>query len=148
MAEISTQAEPDVALAERIFDELRRQTSDGRGIKRASYGRGEQTAHAIVRREAEELGLTIATDSACNLYMTYPGLMPGRATFVGSHLDSVPVGGNFDGAAGVLMGLSVIAGRQHAGIRPPRDITVMAVRAEESTWFAASYIGSRADSDD
>ena len=78
MAEISTQVEPDVALAERIFDELRRQTSDGRGITRASYGLGEQAAHAIVRREAEHMGLTVTTDSACNLYMTYPGLTPGR----------------------------------------------------------------------
>lgn len=144
MADISTRVEPDVALAERIFDELRRQTGDGKGITRASYGLGEQAAHAIVRREAEKMGLTVTTDSACNLYMTYPGVTPGRATFVGSHLDSVPVGGNFDGAAGVLMGLSVIAGHQRAGIRPPRDITVMAIRAEESTWFAASYIGSRA----
>jgi N-carbamoyl-L-amino-acid hydrolase len=42
------------------------------------------------------------------------------------------------------MGLSVISGYRNAGVIPPRDITVMAIRAEESTWFGASYIGSRA----
>src|SRR5690606_1609644 len=60
------------------------------------------------------------------------------------HLDSVPQGGNFDGAAGVLAGLAVAAGYRAAGVAPPQDLVVMATRAEESTWFSASYIGSRA----
>jgi N-carbamoyl-L-amino-acid hydrolase len=42
------------------------------------------------------------------------------------------------------MGLAVAAGFRQAGLAPPRDLTVMAIRAEESTWFPASYIGSRA----
>lgn len=135
---------PDVALAARLFDELGRQTGSGRGVTRASYGLGEQLAHRIARREAEALGLRVTTDAAANLYMTLPGTGGGPAIFVGSHLDSVPVGGNFDGAAGVLMGLAVAAGFRQAGLAPPRDLTVMAIRAEESTWFPASYIGSRA----
>lgn len=138
------QAAPDVALAARLFDELRDRTGNGRGVTRASYGSGEGAAHAMVRREAEALGLKIETDAACNLYMTCPGQTGGLATFIGSHLDSVPAGGNFDGAAGVLMGLSVLSGFRQAGIEPSRDVTVMAIRAEESTWFSASYIGSRA----
>ncbi|MFD1911200.1 Zn-dependent hydrolase [Halodurantibacterium flavum] len=135
---------PDIALAARLFDELRHRTGSSRGITRASYGLGEQIAHEIVRREALRLGLTCTTDAACNLYMTLKGAGAGPAIYVGSHLDSVPAGGNFDGAAGVLMGLAVVAGYCRAGIRPPQDITVMAIRAEESTWFGASYIGSRA----
>ncbi len=63
---------------------------------------------------------------------------------IGSHLDSVPGGGNFDGAAGVLAGLSVMAGFVEAGLAPERDITLIIIRAEESVWFSASYIGSRA----
>lgn len=137
-------ATPDVALAERLFDALRQRTGDGVGITRASYGLGEHVAHQMVRREAEVLGLEIATDAAGNLYMTCPGAAPGPATFIGSHLDSVPVGGNYDGAAGVLMGLSVLSGYRRANVRPARDVTLMAIRAEESNWFGASYIGSRA----
>lgn len=135
---------PDIALAARLFDELRARTGTDAGVTRISYGEGEEIAHAMVRREAEALGLRIETDAAANLYMTLPGREPGPALMIGSHLDSVPRGGNFDGAAGVLMGLSVISGYRHAEFCPPRDLTVMAIRAEESTWFNASYIGSRA----
>jgi N-carbamoyl-L-amino-acid hydrolase len=140
----SNLAPVDIGLAERLFDELRRRTGTNRGITRTSYGLGEQIAHDMVRREARKLGLEVTTDPGCNLYMTMKGREPGPAVFIGSHLDSVPMGGNFDGAAGVLLGLSVLSGYVNAGIRPPRDITVMAIRAEESTWFGASYIGSRA----
>ncbi len=144
MSALSNAAPVDIQLAERMFDELKRRTGTNRGITRASYGLGEQIAHDMVRREARKLGLEVKTDPGCNLYMTMKGREEGPGIFIGSHLDSVPMGGNFDGAAGVLLGLSVISGYVRAGIRPPRDITVMAIRAEESTWFGASYIGSRA----
>jgi beta-ureidopropionase / N-carbamoyl-L-amino-acid hydrolase len=135
---------PDLALAERVFQALAVLTSDGNAVTRASYGAGENAAHALVRQEAERLGLAIRTDAALNLYMTLPGQRPGPAICIGSHLDSVPRGGNFDGAAGVLAGLCVQAGFVSQGLRPLHDITVVAIRAEESTWFGASYIGSRA----
>lgn len=135
---------PDIALAERLLAELAARTAARRGVTRASYGPGEQVAHDILRREGQALGLAIATDAAGNLYLTLPGAAPGPGILVGSHLDSVAAGGNYDGAAGVLMGLAVAAGLRAAGAAPPADLTVMAIRAEESTWFGASYIGSRA----
>ncbi|QBY01344.1 hydantoinase/carbamoylase family amidase [Rhodophyticola sp. CCM32] len=137
-------AVPDIDLAARIFEELRLRTAASRGVTRASYGMGEQLAHDILKREAAKLDLSIQTDAACNLYMTLPGRGRGKPIYIGSHLDSVPLGGNFDGAAGVLLGLSVIAGFCSAGVVPPCDIVLVAIRAEESTWFGASYIGSRA----
>ena len=137
-------AVPDIALAERLFDELRRRTAAGSGVSRASYGLGEQIAHDIIRREAEALRLLIRTDAAANLYATLPGAQDGPAIILGSHLDSVPLGGNYDGAAGVLLGLAVISGFVKAGVTPPGPVTLMAIRAEESAWFSASYIGSRA----
>lgn len=137
---------PDIALAARLFDELRAKTGAGlrAGVTRASYGEGEALAHAIVCREAEALGLRVETDAARNLYVTLPGATPGPCIMIGSHLDSVPNGGNYDGAAGVLAGLAVVSGLVHDQVTPPRDITVMAIRAEESAWFGSSYIGSRA----
>ncbi|WP_051294367.1 hydantoinase/carbamoylase family amidase [Gemmobacter nectariphilus] len=135
---------PDIALAVRLFTELRLRTGAARGITRASYGLGEQIAHDMVRREARKLGMDCRIDAGCNLYMTLRGQRRGPAVMVGSHLDSVPMGGNFDGAAGVLAGLAVAAGYRAAGVLPPQDLTVVAIRAEESTWFSASYIGSRA----
>ena len=136
---------PDMALARSLFDELAARTRVGRGIVRASYGEGENFAHGLARRTAEGLGLEITTDAALNLYMTMPG--KDRALprlVVGSHMDSVPQGGNFDGAAGVVAGLSALAGLSRLGIRPRRDVTVMAIRAEEAAWFNSSYIGSHA----
>lgn len=135
---------PDIALAGRLFDELRARTGGPNGINRVSYGLGEQIAHDMVRREALKLGMRAEMDAACNLYLTMKGEGDGPAIMIGSHLDSVPSGGNFDGAAGVLAGLAVAAGFHAAGRKPPVDLVIMAVRAEESTWFGASYIGSRA----
>ena len=64
---------------------------------------------------------------------------------LGSHLDSVRQGGNYDGAAGVLAGLATVGGMRRAGFTPARDITVLAVRAEEAgSWFPTSYPGSHA----
>jgi N-carbamoyl-L-amino-acid hydrolase len=137
---------PDTDLAARLFATLHEATFDGVGITREAYGPGERVAHAIVRAEAEALGLEIAVDPAGNLLMTLPG--EDRAApclVIGSHLDSVPKGGNYDGAAGVLAGLAMVAGMQRAGVRPARDVVVLAVRAEEGgAWFPTSFPGSRA----
>ncbi|MCC6717469.1 MAG: hydantoinase/carbamoylase family amidase [Acetobacteraceae bacterium] len=137
---------PDIDLATRLFDTLRARTFDGIGITREAYGPGERIAHEIVRSEAERLGLETRTDPAGNLLMTLPGRdRAAKRIILGSHLDSVPQGGNFDGAAGVLAGLAAVAGMKHAGFQPARDITVLAIRAEEGgAWFPSGLPGSRA----
>ena len=142
--EVDADATVDLDLAARLFEELKQRTGSDFGLTRPSYGLGEQIAHDMVRREARRLGLAVSSDAGCNLYATLKGRSAGPGIFIGSHLDTVPRGGNFDGAAGVLMGLAVVSGYLRAGIVPGRDITVMAIRSEESAWFGASYIGSRA----
>jgi len=130
---------------EALFDHLRRDGLDEPGVTRDPYGRGEQRAHATVAEVAQTLGLEIHRDDATNLYMTLPGRDRGAPILViGSHLDSVPHGGNFDGAAGVLAGLAAVSALRAMNLTPACDITVMAIRAEESVWFQISYIGSRA----
>ncbi|MBI4183588.1 MAG: hydantoinase/carbamoylase family amidase [Proteobacteria bacterium] len=137
--------EPDVPLAARLFDRLRAQTSDGIGITRASYGEGEQFGHDLVAASGRDLGLEVATDFAGNLYVTLPGReRSAKRLILGSHIDSVPQGGNFDGAAGVLAGLAVVAGLKKAEATLREDVTVMAIRAEETPWFPYSFLGSRA----
>ncbi|MFL5285780.1 MAG: hydantoinase/carbamoylase family amidase [Rhodopila sp.] len=129
---------------EALFDQLRRDGQDEPGVSRDPYGDGEQRAHATVRQAATALGLEIGGDAAANLYMTWPGRdRAANALVIGSHLDSVPHGGNFDGAAGVLAGLASVAALQSLGVTPSCDIIVMGIRAEESVWFQVSYIGSR-----
>lgn len=132
-------------LAERFFDSMHAASFDGVGITRASYGTGEQAAHDILAGLAQELGLEVTQDAALNTYATLPGRdRSAPPVMIGSHLDSVPQGGNFDGAAGVVSGLTVMAALKDLGAALDRDVTVMGVRAEESAWFGVSYIGSRA----
>ena len=138
-------APPDLALASRLFAELRAAGFDGNGITRDTYGPGEQRAHDLMAETARGLGLAVRTDAALNLYLTLPGRDPAApVVMTGSHLDSVPLGGNYDGAAGGVAGLAVLAGWCAAGAVPARDVTVVALRAEESAWFPVSYIGSKA----
>jgi N-carbamoyl-L-amino-acid hydrolase len=138
-------AEAQRGMAEALFAQLRGDARDQPGVSRDPYGEGEQRAHASVARVAETLGLEIARDAAANLYMTLPGRdRTAPVLVIGSHLDSVPHGGNFDGAAGVVAGLAAVAALRSLDVTPDCDITVMAIRAEESVWFEVSYIGSRA----
>jgi beta-ureidopropionase / N-carbamoyl-L-amino-acid hydrolase len=134
---------PDLSLAAELFNDLGRATRQGRGIVRDSYGAGEHAAHDIIRRAASSIGLETTIDAIGNLTATLPGrdrALP--RVIVGSHLDSVPQGGNYDGAAGVVAGITAIATLQRAGVAPDRDISVMAIRGEESAWFDVPYIGS------
>jgi len=131
-------------LAAALFDRLRQDALDEPGVTRDPYGPGEQRSHATVADAAETLGLTIIRDASANLYMTRPGRdRAAKRVVIGSHLDSVPHGGNFDGAAGVVAGLVALAALEQLGLKPACDITVMGIRAEESIWFQVSYIGSR-----
>lgn len=133
-------------LAEDLFQQLLDGTRDARaGVTRASYGDGEQFAHELVARHAARAGLEVDRDAALNTYMTLPGRDRSRPRIViGSHLDSVACGGNFDGAAGVVAGLAALHVLRTRGYTPAQDVTVMGVRAEESAWFPTSYIGSKA----
>ncbi len=135
--------EPDLKLAASLFDALSNATRCGRGIVRDSYGAGEQAAHSIARSAAESIGLEIAVDAIGNLSMTLPGRDRGaKRILMGSHLDSVPQGGNYDGAAGVVAGLGILSALRRANVVPPCDVAVMAIRAEESAWFDIAYLGS------
>ena len=130
--------------AQSLFDGLRADGRDDPGVSRDPYGAGEQLAHARMQAAAETLGLAIEHDAAANLYMTQPGRdRAAPRVMIGSHLDSVPHGGNFDGAAGVVAGLVAAAALRRLGLTPACDVTVMGIRAEESIWFQVSYIGSR-----
>ena len=135
--------QPDLELAESLFDGLSRATRRGRGIVRDSYGVGEQAAHDLARSTATAIGLEVEVDPIGNLFMTLAG-RDRRAPrlIIGSHLDSVPQGGNYDGAAGVVAGLCVLSALRRAQIVPDWDLAVMAIRAEESAWFDVPYLGS------
>ena len=132
-------------LSAELFDALRSATGDGVGITRASYGKGESAALDIVDLKAQELGLRTERDAGANLVVTLDGSEPELPFLAcGSHLDSVPQGGNFDGAAGVAAGLIVLAGFKEEGFRPRRTLKLYGLRGEESARFGKAYVGSSA----
>ncbi|MBN4665489.1 hydantoinase/carbamoylase family amidase [Pandoraea nosoerga] len=132
-------------LAEQLFSDLRRLGSDGVGITRDSYGEGENAAASYLTDWAGHQGLTVTRDRAANLVFTLPddtGDAP--ATWIGSHLDSVPQGGNYDGLAGIVAGLLCLVEQQRSGRRCGTPARVLALRGEESAWFGKAYMGSSA----
>ncbi|MDJ1160098.1 hydantoinase/carbamoylase family amidase [Chelatococcus sp. SYSU_G07232] len=132
------------AFAAQAFNDLRHLGFDGVGITRQAFAEGEAAAMAAVARLAEAEGLAVARDAGDNLVLSLPDEAPGPYMLVGSHLDSVPRGGNYDGAAGVLAGLICLARMRSEGVTPPCPVRVIGLRGEESPWFGKPYIGSSA----
>ena len=131
--------------AERLFAELRAASIDGEGVTREAFGTRETAAQEVIARFARAEGLIVARDRAANLVVSLPGReSDGRFIGVGSHLDSVPCGGNYDGAAGVVAGLLALALLKRNAATPLRTIRLLALRGEESAWFGKSWIGSHA----
>jgi acetylornithine deacetylase/succinyl-diaminopimelate desuccinylase-like protein len=98
----SDESTSELANLARIFDELRDAAFDGVGISRLAYTQKETDALDIIEAEARKIGLVTERDAAANLVATLPGSDPSLPFIAcGSHLDSVPQGGNYDGAAGV-----------------------------------------------
>ena len=146
---LTAAVEASIPLAQALFEEIRSGTAGETGVSREPYGKGEQLALEVLARRASQLDLRQHTDPFGNLYLTLPGADPAApAWLAGSHVDSVPGGGNFDGLAGVIAGITALAAFRRAGVVPPRDVTVMAIRGEElSAWYGGrhdGHIGSRA----
>jgi len=130
-------------LVQRLLDGMATIGADPPGITREAYGRGENAAHALIREAGQALGMTASLDAGANLTLRWASGHDAPPVLIGSHLDSVVQGGNFDGAAGVVAGIGVIAALQAAGVEPRRDIEVLALRCEEAVWFGLGLIGSR-----
>lgn len=117
----------------------------GGGVNRQALGDAEHEAWRRVIGWAQEAGMEAATDEAANLFLTLPGrdrrLAP---VLAGSHLDSQPTGGRFDGAWGVLAALEAGAAIAAAPGARERDFTVVAWMNEEGSRFAPGMMGSRA----
>ncbi|MEI6161889.1 MAG: M28 family peptidase, partial [Roseococcus sp.] len=131
-------------LVQRLLDGVAEIGADPPGITRDAYGRGENAAHALIAEAGASLGMQASLDEGANLTLRWVAKSPeAPPLLIGSHLDSIVQGGNFDGAAGVIAGLGVVAQLQAAGVAPKRDIEVLALRCEEAVWFGLGLIGSR-----
>lgn len=87
-------------------------------------------------------GLRVRQDPIGNLWGTWDVGAP-RTIMVGSHRDSVPAGGAFDGAVGVVAALEVVRRLRESGYRPRHNLEVVAWNDEEGARFGTTLFGSR-----
>jgi allantoate deiminase len=123
--------------------EVSRFGGEGTGLTRLAWTPELRGAYDWVGERLEELGLRVEVDAAGNLLGKWEA-GSGRAVVVGSHLDSVPRGGRFDGTLGVLSGLDAVRRLRRAGVEPRRPLWVAAWMDEEGSRFDAALMGSRA----
>lgn len=132
-------------LAQQLFADIRALTFDGVGVTRASYGEGENACAAYLEKFVRSEGLDVTTDRADNfIYFDPADTRSTPAIWCGSHLDSVPQGGNYDGLAGVVAGLLVLLAARREGVTLAAPLKVIGFRGEESAWFGKAYMGSGA----
>lgn len=116
------------------------------GVTRLAYTDAERRAHALVARWMREAGLAVHEDPVGNLFGRWvpPGADPDAPpVWAGSHLDTVPHGGRYDGAAGVVSALVAVEALAASGGRLVRPIEVVAFVGEEGSRFPG-LLGSRA----
>ena len=129
--------------AKKIFDDIRAMSADVQGVTRQAFSAKETEVLDYLTKIGQSLQLEITPDRAGNVWMTLPGQDRSLPAFVaGSHVDSVPQGGNYDGLAGVTAALTVAWWMRQTGFQPVRDYTVLMMRGEESSFFGKAYMGS------
>ncbi len=112
------------------------------GVTRLAYTEADVRAHAWLRRRMEETGLTVEVDAVGNMFgwATHPGE---GAILSGSHLDTVPHGGRYDGTLGTLCALEAVRTLLESGHPPAAPLGVACFAGEESTRFKVGCIGTQ-----
>jgi allantoate deiminase len=127
---------------ERRSSELSRIAGRGTSVSRLGLSADEQQARELVGGWLAARGAEVRRDAAANLFARFPG--DGETILVGSHLDSVPEGGRFDGALGVLCAVEAVESLIDAKVKTRRPIEVVAWADEEGARFGVGLFGSTA----
>ena len=117
--------------------------ADGGGVSRFAWTQELAEANDWLMRRLEGLGLETELDPAGNVFGRWHA-GEGDAVLVGSHLDTVPRGGRYDGALGVLAALATVRALRAEGIEPATPLWVVSFNDEEGSRFQTGMLGSRA----
>jgi N-carbamoyl-L-amino-acid hydrolase len=113
------------------------------GVNRQALSADDAAARKLLMGWARARGFAIAGDQIGNLFVRRAGTDPdARPVLTGSHMDSQPTGGKFDGMYGVLAGLEALEALEDAGIHTRRPIEVVAWTNEEGSRFQPGAMGS------
>lgn len=119
--------------------------SDSGGVTRLSFSQEERLAKDAVISYMTEAGLTVREDGAGNVIGRKEGHDPlSPVVLTGSHIDTVPHGGKFDGALGVIGAIEALQRMNEQGIETAHPIEVVVFTDEEGARFGFGMIGSRA----
>lgn len=117
-------------------------TGDG-GVNRQTLTPGDASARALLAQWAGARGYAVSSDQIGNLFVRRAGRDPAaRPILTGSHLDTQPTGGRFDGVYGVLAGFEVLEALDDAGLETRRPIEVVSWTNEEGNRFQPGALGS------
>ncbi len=115
----------------------------GNGVNRAALSKEDIVARQLLLSWAKARGYAVAADGIGNLFIRRAGMDADAApVMTGSHLDSQPKGGRFDGAYGVLAGFEALEALDEAGVKTRRPIEVVAWTNEEGGRFQPCTMGS------
>lgn len=131
-------------LASRLDELSRIGLMDSGGVTRPGYSAEEKEAKELVIKWMKNAGLTVTEDGAGNVFGRLEGKTTGPSIASGSHVDSVPNGGNFDGPLGVLSALEVAESWRETGFIPEKPYEIVIFSDEEGSRFKSSLTGSRA----
>ena len=131
----------------RLWESLMEMAKIGPGVRggnnRQTLTDEDAEGRHLFKRWCEEAGMTVGIDSMGNMFARHEGtdsnLLP---VMVGSHLDTQPTGGKYDGVLGVLAGLEIVRSLNDMGIKTKRSIEVVNWTNEEGTRFAPAMLSS------
>ena len=131
-------------LASRLDELSRIGLMESGGVTRPGYSAEEKKAKELVIKWMKNAGLTVTEDGAGNVFGRLEGKTEGPSFASGSHVDSVPNGGHFDGPLGVLSALEVAESWKETGYIPEKPYEIVIFSDEEGSRFKSSLTGSRA----
>jgi N-carbamoyl-L-amino-acid hydrolase len=115
------------------------------GCNRQTLTDLDAEARVLLQRQAEAAGATLSLDRLGNMVLTRPGRDPARKPVaIGSHLDTQPTGGKFDGVLGVLAGLEILRALHEAGVETEAPVVLVNWTNEEGARFSPPMMGSGA----
>ncbi len=116
----------------------------GSGYTRLAFSPEETAVMDYLSSVGQKEGLFVEQDEFGNRYISLvENPLHRRTFFVGSHADTVPNGGNYDGIVGIVGGLEALKAIKRIGFQPEFNVSVVIWRGEESSRFKVPYIGSR-----
>lgn len=132
---------------DRVMDRISRLADSARdsvgGVSRLAFSPAEAEGLRMVAGWMEEAGLTVSYDEVGNMFGSSDGNAPGaRAVMLGSHIDSVPNGGAYDGVLGAVGAIESVEAMRAAGVLTSTPVEVVVWRCEEAALFGQGRLGS------